>query len=266
MDVVKEYSQCLLTEASDKLTAVAAVAKFYQDEHGKTYAAGLWREDMPLALCCFVSTRILEIRPAAYRAPTWSWAAVDGKVTEKPIPGYESKVETLELVTVPGSDIAPLASVVSGSLTIRAEMVSAVSQIKVYGGKGEFFADGSIISIEEPAGKQTRLTCAYAPLTTQSVIDVKLDALEDSWANSSSVQLDVWLMMIAGEDYTEDDSGLTGVVRHKYVGLVLREALDEGQEVVYQRIGLFSDHPFHGSFWETAFTPLKPETRTVTIL
>ena len=148
-ELVKEYSNCLLSEDADKLTAIAAIAEFYQSEHSKTYAAGLWREDLPLSLCWYMSASYLEIRPPGYRAPSWSWASVNGRITEHPMPGKESHAELLDVTIVPGSQIAPLASVVSGSLTIRAEMVSAILQMKIYGGKGEFFVNASLVSIDE---------------------------------------------------------------------------------------------------------------------
>jgi hypothetical protein len=42
------------------------------------YLAGIWRESLPEALTW--STQAESSRPKTYRAPSWSWASVDGRV------------------------------------------------------------------------------------------------------------------------------------------------------------------------------------------
>lgn len=107
---------------------------------------------------------------------------------------------------------------------------------------------------------------------------MKVDALEESWVKCSLVKLHVWLLLVAtavstGYD-TESIESIErarardpdAVLPHEYEGLVLRELDVEGQDVTYQRIGMFSNHPFLASKWESVFTPLTPKIRTVTIL
>ncbi len=59
--------------------------------HG-SYYAGLWEKDMPSALLWrtknenYVPGRDVPRRPSQYRAPTWSWASVEGDAT------YESQM------------------------------------------------------------------------------------------------------------------------------------------------------------------------------
>ncbi|KAL0466602.1 hypothetical protein QR685DRAFT_575231 [Neurospora intermedia] len=89
IDMVIEYSKREASFASDKLRALSAVARVYHLETGKEYLAGLWKEDIPAALCWasgpppgeseagqFVTSQ----RPREYRAPSWSWASVDTPV------------------------------------------------------------------------------------------------------------------------------------------------------------------------------------------
>jgi hypothetical protein len=77
-DIVRLYSAASLTFARDKLPALSGIARAVHAERGGTYLAGIWQdEDMPAQLCWRVSTP--QPRVVA-RAPSWSWASVDGGV------------------------------------------------------------------------------------------------------------------------------------------------------------------------------------------
>jgi len=75
--IVDEYAIRRTSFPSDKLTALSALADLYKQSTGHTYIAGLWKESLMKDLCW--STRGGDIfwRPDVYRAPSWSWAAVD---------------------------------------------------------------------------------------------------------------------------------------------------------------------------------------------
>jgi hypothetical protein len=77
--IVISYSQGRLTHDSDKLIAIYGVAKNIAQRFGGDYLAGLWRENLIEQLLWFVS-EAPEHRPSAYRAPSWSWASVNGAV------------------------------------------------------------------------------------------------------------------------------------------------------------------------------------------
>jgi hypothetical protein len=76
--IVYTFSVCHLTEKSDKLVAMAGIIRRIQGQTSEECLTGLWRNSM--------ETEILwksmnpESRPQTYRAPSWSWAAVDGDV------------------------------------------------------------------------------------------------------------------------------------------------------------------------------------------
>ena len=76
--IVHHYSKGKLTVASDKLTALSGVAKLFASKSGKTYIAGLWKEDFLLQLLWGTNSPTNKID--TYRAPSWSWAAVDSQV------------------------------------------------------------------------------------------------------------------------------------------------------------------------------------------
>lgn len=81
--VVRDYVARVLTYPEDKLTAIGALADLYQKERRHTYVAGLWKETLIDDLCWMVyrgdnaKKGPLLSRPYHYRAPSWSWAAVD---------------------------------------------------------------------------------------------------------------------------------------------------------------------------------------------
>ncbi|KAI8625922.1 HET-domain-containing protein [Xylariaceae sp. FL1651] len=80
---VKAYSACSLTFPGDKLVALSGLAT---EMHRKqklaglhdAYLAGLWKSSMPDSLMWNASRP--GDRPAQYRAPSWSWASIDGVI------------------------------------------------------------------------------------------------------------------------------------------------------------------------------------------
>ena len=84
-----QYTSCNLTYASDKLPALSGVAQIFSIAQGSgfsldenSYLAGIWRPHLPNALCWRVafSNKYFRRRPDAYRAPSWSWASIDGTI------------------------------------------------------------------------------------------------------------------------------------------------------------------------------------------
>jgi hypothetical protein len=59
--------------------AISGIARAAKDETNDEYVAGMWKRDLEAQLCW--STDVgMSPRPTPYRAPTWSWASVDGIV------------------------------------------------------------------------------------------------------------------------------------------------------------------------------------------
>ncbi|EJT68558.1 hypothetical protein GGTG_13871 [Gaeumannomyces tritici R3-111a-1] len=92
-ELVQDFSGRRISVATDKLPAIAGLARAMQDRTGDTYLAGLWRKTMCSNLL-WVHVGFPARRgwggprgfPSRYRAPSWSWAAVDGSVNFGP--GY----------------------------------------------------------------------------------------------------------------------------------------------------------------------------------
>lgn len=77
--LICKYTMCGLTKESDKFIAIDGIVQQIERASGDLYVAGLWRETLPLSLLW--SSADDEIRLSIrHRAPTWSWANVDGPV------------------------------------------------------------------------------------------------------------------------------------------------------------------------------------------
>lgn len=83
--IVEDYSGREMTKASDKLPALAGLVKMVQAFYADKYLAGIWELQLPEQLLWKHLGRTVSgvhkyPMPSRYRAPSWSWASVDGKV------------------------------------------------------------------------------------------------------------------------------------------------------------------------------------------
>ncbi|KAH8591318.1 heterokaryon incompatibility protein-domain-containing protein [Bisporella sp. PMI_857] len=85
--LVNDYFSRDLTIKKDILPAISGLAREIQKQTGKTYAAGIWIEDIHKALLW--TNRGAGKAPEAYIAPSWSWAALEA------LPGVLSPTDDL---------------------------------------------------------------------------------------------------------------------------------------------------------------------------
>jgi hypothetical protein len=87
--LVAKYSHRYLSQETDKLSAISRLAKLVSKAAKGTldgYLAGLWRNYFAVGLAWCANKRNLQSghmphrRQLRYRAPTWSWASIDGPV------------------------------------------------------------------------------------------------------------------------------------------------------------------------------------------
>jgi hypothetical protein len=89
--ILADYTQRALTFPRDKLIAISGVADYIRRETSCEYLAGIWKESLPQALLWqnppSMKPRSQEAgcihfreKVKIYRAPSWSWASVDGPV------------------------------------------------------------------------------------------------------------------------------------------------------------------------------------------
>jgi len=84
-DIVRYYSGTHLTVATDKRVAISGVAKSVQRITDDQYVAGLWRTNLEDQLLWWRNSNpgvshAPKMRPSLYRAPSWSWASIDGPI------------------------------------------------------------------------------------------------------------------------------------------------------------------------------------------
>ena len=108
--IVHRYSVTSLTKKEDKLVAISGIAKRMQISFDDEYLAGLWRKNLPSHLLWFVINSgpprsLTPTRPRPYRAPSWSWASVDGEVLSYGVRNNGIIITILDAVVTPvGAD------------------------------------------------------------------------------------------------------------------------------------------------------------------
>ncbi|KAJ3454437.1 hypothetical protein MRS44_018331 [Fusarium solani] len=83
--IVRIYASTLLTKSADKLIALSGIAKRFAALMNDTYIVGMWHKKLASQLLWYVgdhsqSDGSPSLRPQPYRAPSFSWASVDGMV------------------------------------------------------------------------------------------------------------------------------------------------------------------------------------------
>jgi hypothetical protein len=135
--VVILYCARSLTFPSDKLPAIAGIARVVQSHFGGEYGAGLWREDLAMGLCWTVADHVAD-EPAVsgqeYIAPSWSWACIKNRrIQYHPIYYSGSGRKSHECVQVldwefsyPTGAVIPFGQVTSGVLTLHGHLQHAL--------------------------------------------------------------------------------------------------------------------------------------------
>ncbi|KAL8910655.1 MAG: hypothetical protein Q9171_004071 [Xanthocarpia ochracea] len=122
--IVAAYTAGELTVASDKFVALSGLAKKIQTLLQDEYLAGLWEGTLSSDLLWKVDAGkqrngLLSTRAAPYRAPTWSWAAIDGHI----MPGRPNIDRILIIVEEAATDPMvsgnPLGQLKSGWIRLR---------------------------------------------------------------------------------------------------------------------------------------------------
>lgn len=83
--IVEEFTRRELTQPTDKLVAIAGLARKFHAKTNDQYIAGMWRQDLTFQLCWSVYGE--RENKGLYVAPSWSWASIpNGAVNTSPAP------------------------------------------------------------------------------------------------------------------------------------------------------------------------------------
>ncbi len=98
--IVAEYTRLHISFPSDILPALAALTQrmYHLRSHDDVYMAGLWRNTLILDMMWRAPFSQIFGRPKKWRAPTWSWASVQGQVLWDP--NLESGFDAIKLLGV----------------------------------------------------------------------------------------------------------------------------------------------------------------------
>lgn len=214
-DIVLLYSAADLTYSKDKLPALSGIARKAHSESKDQYLAGMWMEDIETQLCW--KPDIPSVRPP-WRAPTWAWTSVDGRVMYPVNDGdvYEdvySHVVDADITTA-GED--PFGQVTHAVLRLRCSTI-VVGNLNEDETLARDSSRGQSITIASGEKKQN--------------FRVLLDCTDDkSDVNKKPVYL---LPIIGGETGMRDDNGHVLKVH----GILLQETgVSKGE---FRRVGSF---------------------------
>ncbi|KNB06438.1 hypothetical protein FOXG_07150 [Fusarium oxysporum f. sp. lycopersici 4287] len=120
--VVENYSNRLLTNPQDKLTAISGIAAILQQKTQSRYAAGLWADNIDMDLLWRRATPTTKLSRSEFVAPSFSWASIDGEVDyccfRNGKRSYRKSASVVAVVTNTSRE-APLGRVESGRLIIH---------------------------------------------------------------------------------------------------------------------------------------------------
>jgi hypothetical protein len=234
--LVEAYTERELSYGDDKLPALSGLASAYEYRHKGTYVAGLWSQDLVFGLLWYAKTNQPLQRPVRYRAPSWSWASVDGPVNFFTISGGripEWLIEIEDLVywtSLSGSD--PFGKVTDGALTVTGYLKAG--EIKTV--KMEVLDD---VEIEEtPLGEGDAVQLLFDEIS--AIGTVTLDSITPDG--------EAFCLLVAS-------SYLQGAVEVKSAVILLLSST--GKENEYSRIG------FSGLYKAREFRPettLRPSS------
>jgi hypothetical protein len=149
--VLEEYTKLSITFGADKLPALSGIASKVANRTGDVYLAGLWKNDLCLGLLWSAEearsnpprqefgwqrdfTKPAQVA-AEYRAPSWSWASIEGAVTLSirerfsEVPGRQQHIDIVEAnVSLVGID--PYGRVDFGYLKIQCPILAATINLK----------------------------------------------------------------------------------------------------------------------------------------
>ncbi|KAE9971826.1 hypothetical protein EG328_005357 [Venturia inaequalis] len=124
--IVREYTRRNLTFGSDNLAALNGITNLMaQKMHCKNHAGILYRKDDTFTILQLLWLPIEPThRPEEYRAPSWSWASVEGAIEFARLYKSESVMSTIEYMKVQTEAGNTSGQVIGGTLCITGPLAS----------------------------------------------------------------------------------------------------------------------------------------------
>ncbi|KAK7425901.1 hypothetical protein QQZ08_007615 [Neonectria magnoliae] len=121
---VMDYTRRNLTYQSDKLAAIAGVAKAFQEERKYSYLAGLWQEDLVRGMMWWICDEksVPRSQVITHTLPSWAWARHSGEIAFLVSPDRET-MSDVEDVTYEQS--GKFGQVTAARVRLKGPMVKA---------------------------------------------------------------------------------------------------------------------------------------------
>lgn len=184
-----EYSATFLTIPTDKLVAISGLAKSFACITGDTYLAGMWRKDLEVDLLWY-NRHIphlprgsrLGSRPIEWRAPTWSWASIDGSVIHDCLFRPGSQYLTVQDVVLEYSGEDKMGLITGGWLDLR----GTLKPMTLF-----------LVSIEDPEGVSWTMLEPRVTVDTFKYYGVHLDVptTDPSAFNDDNIKGNLFYML-----------------------------------------------------------------------
>ncbi|KAL1946189.1 hypothetical protein VTO73DRAFT_15316 [Trametes versicolor] len=261
MGVVRDYSLRVAKEDSDKLVACGAVAEQFHRVLGSDYFAGMWRSDMFLADLLWMAPSRHCTRPTTYRAPSWSWAAVEGSINPFPHtltfedPRTVVLVEVVECRVTLEDPSIPFGRVTGGTLALRGAL------IPIHGGSATRWSQRSW-SVPLPSFEQMqRQKWSLSGLTSDEEGDTPSIDPENPTVHRAIATFDCDADELPGRfwvlPFVRTKSGRKNYKSDHIYGIVLEQAPPSGDEKIpFRRIGTIWSYVTQDKAWGADPHPL----------
>jgi len=204
--LIQEYTSRSMTYSSDKLPALSGIAAAIQIQTRDTYCAGIWRktfladllwrlEDPDFDMCVYGPK--YPKKPDVWRAPSWSWASVEGVVRYQDIIDLGESCAELEQCSLTPSGANLLGGLRAGFAQIRAP-VTTIQNIALERTSEGYICD---LQLKGPQLKKAKLfldferrdSCLALMLTPHSGLAIiEADGAQQAYVRIGVVQ--IWRM------------------------------------------------------------------------
>ncbi|KFZ11425.1 hypothetical protein V502_07545 [Pseudogymnoascus sp. VKM F-4520 (FW-2644)] len=249
--ILEQYSKRNLTVASDKFPALSGIAAQFAHLTGDKYVAGLWERDLKIGLLWRCEDPGNSRRPREYRAPTWSWAALDADVSlgfsDRSVVGTLHDAEVVDWdVKVAGRD--RFGCVQSGHITLSGyswPLLKIDGDISKAGIEHDAYFGHPIFDVASE-GNSGNMADAYFDTANQRFVCGWTEPKPDETGGVRPESLTLFLVrMIVAIGYTgekvpgPEETDTPHFNRHAHYGALILRAVP-GDKVLYERVGYLS--------------------------
>lgn len=243
---VERYMGCDMSFPSDKLIAIAGLAEKMQATTKEPYLAGLWHNDfLAQSLLWFVpaskqtdgrrSVRYPSLGEAGYRAPSFSWASIDGSITWiSPAPCDKVLLNITDAYANPAGD-NPVGAVESAAIFAQGTLLPVRVDIANQHEDGSLDEDGTyLLTARHEHGLQSSIGNEISSRATSESEPIELQPL---------IYLDTDLSPLSGIDayvlpICTQWRGRTGRVIAAVAGLLVRKVESVHCRPTFERFGV----------------------------